>query len=211
MKTMKILICDDHPIVRNGLKLILQQLEEEAVIMDAGNGNEALSLLSMEAFDIVILDISLPDKNGLDVLQLIKASWPLTRVLILSMHQEEQYAMRAFSLGAWGYLTKDTAAEELVIAIKKIGEGAKYLSKSLAAVLALHVVDEKAVQKEELLSQREMEIMIKLAGGKSLKEISDDLFISYKTVSTYRSRLMDKMGFKKNTDLTRYCLEKGLI
>ena len=208
---MKILICDDHPIVRDGLKQLLQLLEGVTVIRDAGDGNEVLNLLSTEAFDILLLDISLPDQSGFEVLQSVKAKWPSTRVLILTMHQQEQYAIRALSLGAWGYLTKDTAAEELLIAVKRIGEGTKYLSKSLAENLALHLGDETIDQKQDLLSSRELEIMIKLATGKSLQDIGRELLISYKTVSTYRSRVMEKMGFKKNTELTRYCMENGLI
>jgi DNA-binding NarL/FixJ family response regulator len=158
-----------------------------------------------------LLDISLPDQNGLVVLQSVKAKWPLTNVLMLSMHPQEQYAIRALQLGASGYLTKDTASEELLLAVRKISAGGKYISQPLAENLALHLDNETFGQKHEILSQREFEIMIKLANGKSLMEIGHELCISDKTVSTYRSRVMEKMGLSKNTDLTRYCIENKLI
>jgi DNA-binding NarL/FixJ family response regulator len=208
---MKILICDDHKIVRDGLRQILQQLDGVKDIKDAGSGNEALMLLNSEEFNIVLLDISLPDKNGLEVLQLVKAKWPSTNVLMLSMHPQEQYAIRALKHGASGYLTKDTASEELLLAVKKVSEGGKYISAALAENLAVHLDKDPTRQPHELLSAREFEIMIKLANGKSLQEIGDELFISNKTVSTYRSRFMEKMQLSKNTDLTRYCIENNLI
>lgn len=208
---MKILICDDHKIVRDGLKQILQQLDEVAYVGEAKDGNEALSMLKEEVFKVVLLDISLPDHNGLEVLQTIKAKWPLTNVLMLSMHPQEQYAIRALKLGASGYLTKDTASEELILAIKKVSSGGKYISQSLAENLALRLDEDKPGHKHESLSNREFDIMIKLANGKALQEIGDELFISVKTVSTYRCRIMYKMELKKNTELTRYCMENSLI
>lgn len=208
---MKILICDDHKIVRDGLSQILHQLLGVTLIMEAGTGNDALSTLKNETFDIMLLDISLPDKNGLEVLQAVKTKWPTTNVLMLSMHPQEQYAIRALKLGASGYLTKDTAADELLMAVKKISEGGRYISQSLAENLALNLNQDKYVQKHDILSGREFEIMIKLANGKSLQEIGKELFISDKTVSTYRSRIMEKMDLIKNTELTRYCLENDLI
>ena len=208
---MKILICDDHKIVRDGLRQILQQLSELTYIGDAMDGKEALRLLKEDEYDVLLLDISLPDQNGLEVLKSVKAKWPSVNVLMLSMLPQEQYAIRALKLGASGYLTKDTAAEELILAIKKVSEGGKYISQSLAENIALHLDDDVLHQKHETLSNREFEIMIKIANGKSLQEIGDELFISVKTVSTYRCRIMEKMGLKKNTDLTRYCLENKLI
>jgi DNA-binding NarL/FixJ family response regulator len=208
---MKILICDDHKIVRDGLRQILQQLEEVTFIGEAGDGKEALTLLKGDVYEVVLLDISLPDKNGLEVLKSVKSKWPSTNVLMLSMHPQEQYAIRALKFGASGYLTKDTASEELILAIKKVSSGGKYISQSLAENLALHLDEDIHRQKHEILSNREFEIMIKIANGKSLQEIGDELFISVKTVSTYRSRIMEKMGLKKNTELTRYCIENKLI
>jgi DNA-binding NarL/FixJ family response regulator len=181
------------------------------MIEEAGNGDEALVLLKKDVFDIVLLDISLPGKSGLEILQSIKAKWPLTNVLMLSMHPQEQYAIRALNLGASGYLTKDTASEELLLAVKRVSDGGKYISYSLAESLAIHLDKDNYKQKHELLSGREFEIMIKLANGKSLQEIANELCISDKTVSTYRSRIMDKMELAKNTELTRYCMENNLI
>ena len=208
---MKILICDDHKIVRDGLRQILHQLGGSIVIDEARDGNEALTLLKKHTFDILLLDISLPGMNGLEVLKTVKTKWPSVNVLMLSMMPQEQYAILALKLGASGYLTKDTASEELLLAIRKVSEGGKYISNALAENLALHLTQKNQGQKHELLSGREFEIMIKLANGKSLTEIGNELFISDKTVSTYRSRIMEKMEFTKNTELTRYCLELNLI
>ena len=208
---MKIIICDDHKIVRDGLKQILLQLQGVSLIEEAGNSDEALILLKNEAFDILLLDISLPGRSGLEVLQLVKAKYPLTNVLMLSMLPQEQYAIRALKLGASGYLTKDTASEELLLAIRRVSTGGKYISQSLAESLAMHLEKNANQQKHENLSAREFEIMIQLANGKSLQEIGNELFISNKTVSTYRSRIMEKMELNKNTELTRYCMGNSLI
>lgn len=208
---MKILICDDHKIVRDGLRQILLQLPGAHVVKEAANGDQAFDLFAAEQFDIAILDISLPNKSGLEVLQLIKSKWPSCNVLMLSMLPQEQYAVRALKMGASGYLTKDTASEELLLAIKKIYEGGRYISQSLAESLAFNLNHDRQAQKHDALSGREFEIMIKLANGESLQEIGKELFISDKTVSTYRTRIMEKMGLTKNTELTRYCIENNLI
>jgi DNA-binding NarL/FixJ family response regulator len=159
----------------------------------------------------MLLDITLPDKSGLEVLQAVKSKWPSTNILMLSMHPQEQYAIRALKLGASGYLTKDTASEELLLAVKRISSGGKYISQSLAENLALYLDKGSDRQKHEILSGREFEIMIQLANGKPLQDIGNELLISVKTVSTYRSRIMEKMGFTKNIELTRYCLDHQLI
>ncbi len=208
---MKILICDDHKIVREGLVQILHQLQGITLIEEAENGKEAINHLKREIFDIMLLDISLPDRNGLEVLQSVKEKWPLTNVLMLSMHPQEQYAIRALKLGASGYLTKETASEELLLAVQRVSEGGKYISQSLAESFVNYIDNDNQKQKHDSLSAREFEIMIKLANGKSLQEIGNELFISNKTVSTYRSRIMEKMQLYKNTELTRYCLENKLI
>ena len=197
--------------MRDGLRQILQQLEEVVLIGEARDGEEAFTLLRGDAFDVVLLDISLPDHNGLEILKTIKTKWPSTNVLMLCMHPQEQYAIRALKFGASGYLTKDTASEELILAIKKVSSGGRYISQSLAENLAQHLDNDSLRQKHEILSNREFEIMIRLANGKSLQLIGDELFISVKTVSTYRSRIMQKMNLKKNTELTRYCIEYKLI
>ena len=208
---MKIIICDDHQIVREGLKIIVKQLKEVKHIAEAKDGEEALNLLKSDVFDIVLLDISLPGKSGLEILQLIKQKWPKVSVLILSMHPEGQYAMRAMKSGASGYLTKNSAPDELLIAIKKVSKGGKYISQALGENLVSQLDTDNTHPIHDDLSNREFEIMIQLAMGKSVDNISKEFFISAKTVTTYRARLMTKMGFKMNTQLTKYCMENGLI
>ncbi len=208
---MKILICDDHQIVRVGIRQLLQQLPGKVFIEECGDGNEVISKLEKDDFDIVLLDISLPGISGLEVLELIKSKWKSVNVLIISMHPQEQYAIRAIKLGASGYLTKESASEELLIAVKKIVEGGKYISQSLAEQLALYIDNKSILSKHDILSKREFVTMIKLANGKSLQEISEELLISIKTVSTYRTRLLSKMKLHKNSDITRYCLTNELI
>jgi DNA-binding NarL/FixJ family response regulator len=208
---MKILICDDHKIVRDGLRQILQQLPDENSIEEAGNAREAISILENQQFDILLLDISLPDRNGLEVLESVKSTWPSTNVLMLSMHPQEIFAIRSLTLGASGYLTKDTAMEELLMAVTKVSEGNKYLPQTVEDLLVQHLDQDKSAPKHESLSHREFEIMINLANGKSLLEIGHELSISNKTVGTYRSRIMVKMAFTKNIELTWYCMEHGLI
>lgn len=207
---MKILICDDHKIVRDGLKQILAQYNEAILIDEAANGREVFDLFNKVTYELLLLDISLPDRSGLDVLQEVKKKWPETYVLMLSMHPQEQYAIRALTHGASGYLTKDAAAEELLLAVKEIAKNGKYISQSLAHCLAFQLNNDSNQATHEKLSDREFEIMIKIAAGKSLKEIGDELYISSKTVSTYRSRIMEKMKLEKNTDLARYCIENQL-
>lgn len=208
---MKILICDDHSVVREGLRQILQPLEGLTLIAQASDGKEALTLLKKEVFDIVLLDISLPDRNGLEILQIIKDKWPATNVLMLSMYSQEMFAMRALSLGASGYLTKGSALEELIIAVKKVSLGQKYISPSLEEILLLNLNKDKIKLKHELLSDREFQIMIEFANGKSALEIGIELSISNKTVGTYRNRIMKKMGFSKNIEFILYCMKHNLI
>ncbi|HKM92124.1 MAG TPA: response regulator transcription factor [Prolixibacteraceae bacterium] len=208
---MKILICDDHKIVRDGLRRILEQYKGTCLIDEAANGSEVLDLFNKAAYEFLLLDISLPDMSGLDVLQAVKKKWPATQVLMLSMHPQEQYAIRALTFGASGYLTKDAAAEELLLAVQEIEKNGKYISRSLAHCLALQLNNDSKQALHEKLSEREFEIMIKIATGKSLKEIGSELCISSKTVSTYRSRIMEKMKLITNTDLARYCIENQLL
>ena len=207
---MRILICDDHKIICEGLRRILQQLPGVTLIKEACCAEEALGLLDKNVFDIMLLDITLPDKSGLDIIEPIKAKYTSLNILMLSIHSEEQYAIRSFKLGASGYLTKNCTSEELLMAIKKIYNGGKYISQSIAENIALHLDKGIAKMKHEILSSRELEIMLKLVKGNSLVEIADELSISNKTVSTYRSRIMEKMGFSKNTELARYCIENNL-
>jgi two-component system, NarL family, invasion response regulator UvrY len=208
---VKILITDDHKIVRDGLKEILKKVPFVEFITEANDGREALAHCHNTDFDLILLDISLPDITGLEVLQSIIQKNPAQKVLVLSMHPQEQYALRALKLGASGYLTKSTAAEELIDAVNKISAGGKYISSSLAESIAFHLDKDFSKPLHESLSTREFEIMIKIAAGKALQEIGSELCISGKTVSTYRTRIMEKMGLTKNAELIHYCIRNGLV
>ena len=208
---MKILIADDHTIVREGIKQIIRSLPEVNQIDEASDGYEAFSKIITSDYDMVILDISMPKMTGLDLLQRMKSREIKTRVLILSFYPQEQYAVRAFKLGASGYLSKDSAFEELNLAIRKIASGGKYVSASLAERLIFQDIELEGKLPHEHLSEREFQVMIMLSKGKSLVEIGEEIFISDKTVSTYRMRIMEKMGLKSNTEITIYSLKNKLI
>lgn len=208
---MKILIADDHAIVREGVKLIVKTLPEVKVIDEASDGKEALSMLIKNNYDLAILDISMPEITGLDLLQHLKFHGIATRILILSFHPQEQYAIRAFKLGASGYLSKDSAFEEMAKAIRKIAAGGRYVSAAFAEKLLFNEVSSTNQQLHESLSDREFQVMIMLAKGKSVTEIASEIFISDKTVATYRARIMEKMNMKKNAELTIYAIRSKLI
>lgn len=208
---MRILIADDHAIVREGVKQIVKTLPEITLIEEATDGDEAFSKICNTNYDLVILDISMPGMSGLDVLQRMKGRNIETRVLIFSFYPQEQYAVRAFKLGASGYLSKDSAFEELAIAIRRISSGGKYVSAALAEKLIFQDAKMEGKLPHEKLSEREFQVMILLAKGKSVIEIAEEIFISDKTVSTYRRRIMEKMNLKKNADLTIYALRNNLI
>ncbi len=208
---MKILITDDHKIVREGLMEILKRLPDITEIDEAKDGNEAILKVASGSYDIILLDISLPDISGIEVLQTIIKKLPSTKILMLSMHPQEQYAIRAMKTGASGYLTKDTASEELITAIKRINDGGRYITTSLAESIADSFGEDYSKLLHEKLSEREFQILLKIAEGKPLNEIGRELFISAKTVSTYRSRIMQKMGMKNNSEITHYCLKNGLV
>ena len=208
---IRILVADDHAVVRQGVKQILAEVKDMNVQDEAQNGPETLKKVAEQEFDVVLLDISMPGRSGLEVLEDIKAQRPKQAVLILSMHPEEQYAVRALRAGASGYLTKASAPHELIGAIRKVAGGGKYVTSSLAEKLA----DELEVDTEKLpherLSNREHQVMLMLAGGKSVSDIADELNLSVKTISTYRTRVMSKMGMKKNAELTLYAVHNKLI
>jgi len=208
---MKILIADDHSIVREGVKQIVKTLPEVRQIDEASNGKEALAKLTRTHYDLAILDISMPELSGLDLLQHLRDKNIQTQVLILSFHPQEQYAIRAFKLGAAGYLSKDSAFEELATAIRRIAKGGKYVSAAFAEKLIFSDMKNSDHQMHETLSEREFQVMIMLAKGKSVTEIAAELYLSDKTVATYRSRIMEKMQMKKNADLTIYALKNNLI
>jgi DNA-binding NarL/FixJ family response regulator len=208
---IRILVADDHPIVRQGLKQILSEYPDMTVADEAGNGKEVLSKVAKKDYDIVLLDISMPGRNGLDILKELKSKKPKLPVLVLSIYPEDQYAVRVLKLGAAGYLTKESVPEELVAAIRKVARGRKYVSNYLAEKLAsdLEINAEKPLH--ENLSDREYQVMYMIASGKRLKEISEELSLSIKTISTYRSRIMDKMKMKNNAELIRYALQNSLV
>jgi two-component system invasion response regulator UvrY len=208
---MKILIADDHSIVREGLKQYVKKLDEVKLIDEAINGNEAWTKIKNEAYDLVILDVSMPGMSGLDVLQKIKERNLQTHVLILSVHPMEQYAVRAIKMGASGYLSKESASEELTIAIKKIASGGRYIGNAFAEKLAFDRFDSSSGFPHEKLSEREFQVMLMLATGKSVTEIAKEVFLSDKTISTYRIRILEKMGMKKNAELTLYAIKNNLI
>lgn len=207
---MKLLICDDHKIVRDGLKQLLQQLENLESIAEAGTGAEVIAQMKTDTIDVLLLDISLPDMNGLEVLKLVKAKWAKTNVLILSMRPQEQYAIRANKLGASGYLSKDITAEELLKAITIVATGGKYISEVLVDNISENITIASNNYLHEALSTREFEIMLGIANGVSLQDIGLKLFISSKTVTTYRSRILSKMKMTSNSEIIKYCIENNL-
>ncbi|TAL53121.1 MAG: response regulator transcription factor [Nanoarchaeota archaeon] len=208
---MKILIADDHSIVREGLKQYVKTLDEVKLIDEVVDGNEAWKKIKGGNYNLVILDVSMPGMSGLDVLQKIKERNLKTPVLILSVHPQEQYAIHAFRMGASGYISKDSAFEELTLAIKKIASGGRYVASAFAEKLAFNGYDSGTHKLHEKLSEREFQVMVMLAKGKSVTEISKEIFISGKTVSTYRARILLKMGMKKNAELTMYAIKNNLI
>ena len=208
---MKILVADDHEVVREGLKQIVGKVNPFAELNEASTGIEALEMIGKERYDLVIMDISMPGKTGLDILQLLKDRNEKVPVLILSVHAEEQYAIRALKLGASGYLSKDSVYKELATAISSILNGGRYISPSLTDKLLFETKDGFRKLPHETLSSREFQIMCMLARGKSVNEIASDLFISNKTVSTHRTRIMTKMGMSRNADLINYALKNNLV
>jgi two-component system invasion response regulator UvrY len=211
---IRVIIVDDHPVVRRGLKQIIAAEQGMQIVGEAENAGEAIRVIRQTACDAVVLDITLPDGSGLDVLSRLKLERPSLPVLIMSIHEEEQYALRVLKAGASGYLMKNSIPEELIKAIRKIASGGRYISPSLAESLASEFVSpEKSlhVKGHEKLSDREFQILCLIASGKSLKEIGEALYISDKTVSSYRSRILEKMSMSTNSDLTRYALEHHLV
>jgi two-component system, NarL family, invasion response regulator UvrY len=207
---IKVIVVDDHPVVRRGLKQIIEDEPDMKVAGEAKNAGECFSLVQKTDCTLVLLDITLPDRNGFDVLKQLKYEYPNLPVIILSVHSEEQYGLRFIKAGASGYLMKEGAPEELVKAIRKVTAGGKYISASLAEKLVSYL-DACDKPPHENLSDREFQILCMIAQGKSLKNIADELCIGEKTVSTYRSRIMEKMKMCTNADLTRYALENHFV
>ena len=208
---IQILIADDHAIVRRGLRQILDGEPGLASVAEAQNGEEVIDLLGQKKWDLLILDINLPGRNGLNILSEIRFRRPELPVLILSMYPEDQYALRVLKAGAAGYLNKQSAPEELVKAIKKIRAGGKYLSEAMMDKLASSLDDNQEKPVEEILSDREYQVMLLIASGKTISEIGELLSISIKTVSTYRKRILEKLNLKNNAELTYFAVHRGLV
>ena len=207
---LRICIADDHAIVRKGIRQILSETENLVVSGEASTGAELLRHVERGDCDVILLDISMPGRSGLDVLKELRRSHPAIPVLILSVYPEEQYAVRALRTGAAGYLTKDSAPEELVLALRKIAEGKKYVSLSLAEKLASYLDADAGRPPHETMSDREFTVLCRIGAGRSLTQIAGELNLSVKTVATYRSRLLAKLGAKSTAEIMRYALENRL-
>ena len=208
---IRVLIADDHAIVRQGLKQILSETDDLFVAGEADDGVEALLLARQTPWDVFLLDVSMPNRNGIDTLKQLKKEFPRLPVLILSMHPEEHYAVRALKAGAAGYLTKQSAPEQLVTAIRQVAQGRKFVSAAVAAELAdaISSIDDKLPH--ERITDREYQVLTLIASGKTLTQIADVLNLGVATVSTYRARLLEKMGLRNTAELIRYGLEHGLV
>jgi len=209
--TLRILLVDDHVVVRRGLRQILAEEYPKAHFGEASNGQEALELVFAKSWDIILLDVSLPGPSGLDILKDIRRHLPKTPVLVLSYHPESVYGIRSLRSGATGYVTKQSAHEVLVDAVKRVLAGRKYVSPALAEMLAGDVETDHGSRPHESLSSREFEILRRLGAGKRLTEIAEELSLSPKTVGTYRARILEKMRLKTNAQLMRYAIDQGLV
>lgn len=205
-----VLVVDDHAIVRRGVMEILNEAPDLTVVGEAGSGQEALQLARQRHFDVLVLDMSLPDMNGLEVLRQIKGLKPDARTLILSIYPEEQYALRTLKAGALGYLTKESVPAELVTAVRQVARGSRYISQSLGELLVGEMMAEQSALPHTTLSDREYQVMILLARGKTVGDIAADLSLSVKTVSTYRRRILEKLRLETTADIIRYALQHNL-
>jgi two-component system invasion response regulator UvrY len=208
---IRVLIADDHPLLRRGLKNILQEEPDFHPPGEAENSDQALELINEKPWDIIVLDIAMPGRSGLEALSEIKRLRASLPVLILSMHSEEQFALRAIKAGASGYITKNDAPSELVRAIRRILAGRKYVSAALAELLVNNVESGEKRPLHEVLSDREYHVVCRIASGKSVSEIAEEASLSVKTVSTYRTRALEKMAMRSNAELTRYAIRNGLV
>jgi DNA-binding NarL/FixJ family response regulator len=208
---IRLLIADDHPIVRNGLKQIISDETDMEVTCEASNGEEVIKFVKKNIIDVVILDISMPGMGGLEILAWLKNNYPDLPVLMLSALSEELYASKTLKAGASGFINKESAPEELVKAVRKIFSGGLYVSSFLAEKLASDFKNDITKPSYEYLSNREFQIMCQIASGKTVSEIAKELFINVKTVSTYRTRILNKMSFKNNSEIANFCLREGFI
>lgn len=210
-QAMRILLVDDHQIVRAGLAQFIVEHDDLKVAAEAGSGDEAIRLVRQQEFDVVILDISMPDKNGIDTLRIIKQIKPDIHVLVLSGYPETHYAVNMLRAGASGYVCKDAPPDEVIRAIRVVARGRRYLSEAAADLVSDQLMRPTEKMVHETLSEREFQIFRKLAGGQSPTAIAGELHLSVKTVSTYRTRVLEKMGLKTNADLTYYAIKNGLL
>ncbi|HSK71218.1 MAG TPA: response regulator transcription factor [Pyrinomonadaceae bacterium] len=208
---IKVLIADDHAIVRRGIREIVNSDRQMTIVGEASCGIELLNLAREVKADVIVLDISMPGRNGLETLKDLKRDYPSLPVIILSMYPEDQYAVRVFKAGAAGYMNKETAPEELVAAIKKVYRGGKYISPQLAELLAYHIEGNHPDEPHKSLSDRELQVFNSIANGKSVGQISGDLNLSVKTISTYRARILEKMNMKTNAEIIRYSVDRKLL
>lgn len=208
---IKVFIVDDHEIIRQGLKMILKEESDIQVVGEASNGEEALAKIKQTECHIMLLDMNMPGKNGIELLSDIKSLKPKMHILVLSIHPEDKFALRTLKSGASGYLCKDTALEELVIAIRKINARGRYISANLAEQLAFNIIPDSETPAYESLSNREREILIKLAKGEKVREISAELGLSISTVFTYRLRIFEKLHVSNNVELTHYAIDNKLV
>jgi two-component system invasion response regulator UvrY len=211
IKPYRILIVDDHAIVREGLKQILAEVDDIEVAGEADCSSQAMKMARLEPWDMVLMDISMPDRSGIETLELLKKEHPVIKVLMLSMHRETQYAVRALKSGAAGYLNKQSAPDQLVDAIRLVASGKKYISAELAQELASEISGERVGQPHEGLSNREYQTLCMIASGLPVSAIADKLLLSVKTISMYRARLLKKMQLKNNAELTHYAIKQGLL
>ncbi|HLH40787.1 MAG TPA: response regulator transcription factor [Bryobacteraceae bacterium] len=206
----RILIADDHPLLRSGLRQLLDAEPDLEFAGEAADSDQVLAQIEKDCWDIVVLDLCMPGRGGMDVLREIRKSKPHLPVLVLSMHAEEQFAVRAIKAGASGYLSKIASPAEVVSAIRKVLSGRKYVSTTLAETLANKLEDGQRPP-HELLSDREFQVMCKIASGKTVSQIAAEIGLSVKTISTYRSRVLEKMNMRSNAELTRYAIQQGLV
>ncbi|OGA28865.1 MAG: DNA-binding response regulator [Betaproteobacteria bacterium RIFCSPLOWO2_02_FULL_65_24] len=208
---IRIVIADDHTIVREGLKQVLSAAPDLAVVGEAQNGNEVLQRVREMDFEVLLLDMSMPGKSGTELIRQVHSEKPKVRILVLSMHQEEQYAVRAIKAGASGYLTKESASAQLVSAIRKVGAGGAFISSAVAEQLALGAMPQSEGPPHSLLSDREFQVLRMLASGQSVTEIAEELHLSVKTVSTHKARMMQKLGVSSPAELIRYAMAHRLV
>lgn len=210
-RVIRVLIADDHAIVREGLKQIIGDSSDLSVVGEADSGHQAIQRVRAGDIDVLLLDVSLPDKNGIDVLKLLKREFPLLAVLMLSMHREDQYAIRSIKAGASGYLNKQSAPAELVTALRDVAAGRKYITTTLAQELANQIGGDMNREPHETLSDREYQTLLMIASGKTVGDIAGELALSVKTISMYRSRLLQKMRMRHNAELTHYAIRNRML